>query len=378
MKRSALVLLMLVLSAPAIAQTAAFPDIPIDHWAAAAVQRLKDLGILGGFPDGQFHGDRTITRYEEAAALDRALAKAREWVAAIPAGPQGPPGPPGPQGSPGRDGRSVLTGAGAPDPALGADGDFYVNRTVWAIYGPKTSGSWGSGTSLIGPQGPPGSGAELGTIQGTVIGLPKLVVLKFAGGSANQVPITWGTCMTFYACREPINIFMNGASGDEMRIGSHVPFARVYFNLLTFGSGAAKVTEYYNGTSWVTVSGLNDGTAQFTRSGWLSFTVPSTWPKSSIESSEALHWLRVRSTGTWTSKPLAKLIGIPVADALIQFRGATVWTTNSNALGDYGPSPQLPVGAYVVDFSALGWVDIQYLVPVTPGVSTWTIGPQGR
>ena len=42
------------------------------------------------------------------------------------------------------------------------DGDFYINTTTNTIFGPKTSGTWGSGTSLIGPQGPQGNTGATG------------------------------------------------------------------------------------------------------------------------------------------------------------------------------------------------------------------------
>ncbi len=68
-------------------------------------------------------------------------------------GSQGPQGIQGPQGV---AGFSVLNGAGAPGAGLGVDGDFYIDTSASNIYGPKTAGSWGSPTSLIGPQGPVG------------------------------------------------------------------------------------------------------------------------------------------------------------------------------------------------------------------------------
>lgn len=71
-------------------------------------------------------------------------------------GPQGPQGVQGPAGPAGADGRTVLSGAGAPAGALGSNGDFYIDTSVWQIYGPKTAGSWGSPTSLVGPAGPEG------------------------------------------------------------------------------------------------------------------------------------------------------------------------------------------------------------------------------
>ena len=50
-----------------------FPDVPKDHWAYSYVKSLADRGLLEGYPDGEFKGDRTMTRYEFAAIIYRAL-----------------------------------------------------------------------------------------------------------------------------------------------------------------------------------------------------------------------------------------------------------------------------------------------------------------
>lgn len=50
-----------------------FPDIPQNHWAYDYVRALAGNGILEGYPDGSFHGDRPMTRYEMAALIYRAL-----------------------------------------------------------------------------------------------------------------------------------------------------------------------------------------------------------------------------------------------------------------------------------------------------------------
>lgn len=54
------------------------------------------------------------------------------------------------------DTNTILNGVGAPSAGLGDDGDFYIDTAANEIYGPKTAGAWGSGTSLIGPTGPAG------------------------------------------------------------------------------------------------------------------------------------------------------------------------------------------------------------------------------
>ena len=56
-------------------QTAMFPDVPENHWAYEYVKGLCEQGIIDGYPDGNFNGNRSMTRYEFAAMLYRALAK---------------------------------------------------------------------------------------------------------------------------------------------------------------------------------------------------------------------------------------------------------------------------------------------------------------
>ncbi len=65
-------LIVLVFSAFAFANP--FVDVPADHWAYDAVQSLAAKGIIVGYPDGTFGGNRTMTRYEFAEAIAKALA----------------------------------------------------------------------------------------------------------------------------------------------------------------------------------------------------------------------------------------------------------------------------------------------------------------
>ena len=62
------------LSVPAMAQTG-FPDVKDSHWAADSVNRLKLSGLVHGFKDGEYKGDRTMTRYEMASAVYAIYAK---------------------------------------------------------------------------------------------------------------------------------------------------------------------------------------------------------------------------------------------------------------------------------------------------------------
>lgn len=86
---------------PAMAQQAPdkFPDVPEDHWAYKAIDSLRAKGIVIGYPDGQYRGKRTMSRYEFAVAIDRALKS-------LPAGPQGPMGDKGAMGDKGERGEA--------------------------------------------------------------------------------------------------------------------------------------------------------------------------------------------------------------------------------------------------------------------------------
>ena len=50
-----------------------FPDVPENHWAYDYVATLAGNGVIVGYPDGQFSGDRMMTRYEMAALIYRAM-----------------------------------------------------------------------------------------------------------------------------------------------------------------------------------------------------------------------------------------------------------------------------------------------------------------
>lgn len=65
----------------------------------------------------------------------------------------GPAGPTGLTGSTGLTGTSMLNGTGVPSAGLGNNGDFYIDVTAKFLYGPKASGAWPAGNSIVGPAG---------------------------------------------------------------------------------------------------------------------------------------------------------------------------------------------------------------------------------
>jgi len=73
-------------------------------------------------------------------------------------GPQGPQGTAGTNGTNGTNGNTILFGTVTPsNTSTGVDGNFYINTSTYVLYGPKTSGVWGTGVSLMGA-GVPGGG----------------------------------------------------------------------------------------------------------------------------------------------------------------------------------------------------------------------------
>lgn len=56
-----------------MSSAATLVDVPQGHWAADAVQKLTDAGLIQGYPDSTFKGDRPMTRYEYALIVSRLL-----------------------------------------------------------------------------------------------------------------------------------------------------------------------------------------------------------------------------------------------------------------------------------------------------------------
>jgi len=86
MKKGLIVTLALVfvlgIAGSAFAAANPFTDVPAKHWAYDAVSKLQKAGIVDGYGDGTFRGDRTMTRYEMAQIVAKAMAKSDKADAA--------------------------------------------------------------------------------------------------------------------------------------------------------------------------------------------------------------------------------------------------------------------------------------------------------
>ena len=118
MNRTLLIVAMaLLIAVPCFAQSSPADTVPFDHWAYDAVQQLVDAGIIIGYPDGTFKGDRAMTRYEFAMAISRLLTQIPEMEEL-----RGPQGEQGPAGAAGADAGAGAAGEQGPQGEQGPAG----------------------------------------------------------------------------------------------------------------------------------------------------------------------------------------------------------------------------------------------------------------
>lgn len=75
MSKRTLLLLAVAMSFATVTAANPFADVPSNHWAYDSVEKLSKIGVIEGYEDGNFRGDRVMTRYEMAQIIARALSK---------------------------------------------------------------------------------------------------------------------------------------------------------------------------------------------------------------------------------------------------------------------------------------------------------------
>jgi len=79
--------------------------------------------------------------------------------------------------------------------------------------------------------------------------------------------------------------------GEYIYIGYRKKFKDIYAELKTVGTSNVGIFEYYNGTSWVEIPGINDDTRSMKRSGFIKYDNPSDWAQIEVESN-TLYFIR--------------------------------------------------------------------------------------
>ncbi|WP_444337459.1 S-layer homology domain-containing protein, partial [Phascolarctobacterium succinatutens] len=76
MKKSLVLAMAIALGVTASAYAAnPFSDVPAGHWAYDSISKLAAAGVIDGYGDGTFGGDKLMTRYEMAQIVAKAMAK---------------------------------------------------------------------------------------------------------------------------------------------------------------------------------------------------------------------------------------------------------------------------------------------------------------
>lgn len=76
--------------------------------------------------------------------------------------------------------------------------------------------------------------------------------------------------------------------GDSLYVGAGVMFNNVYINFAVPGSGITGTWQYWNGTTWANLS-VTDNTSNLTKSGSITFTVPSDWQATAVNNQLAFY-----------------------------------------------------------------------------------------
>jgi len=213
-----------------------------------------------------------------------------EWLTSL----EGADGATGAAGADGSDGKTILNGTTDPGAGTGVDGDFYLNTTSSTLFGPKSGGAWGAGTSLIGATGATGPAGADGAAGGFTnrLGDTKdggIIFYLYIGTDGNEHGLivhpnesigTWGSSGLVGADRSEDGAYntplMNGTAKtyvDGLGAGWYIPsidelsllwHARFHVNkAIRAGSGTLlsttanywSSTEYYSSTAFGFVNG---------------------------------------------------------------------------------------------------------------------------
>ncbi|HBI33910.1 MAG TPA: hypothetical protein DEA43_03635 [Candidatus Moranbacteria bacterium] len=128
---------------------------------------------------------------------------------------------------------------------------------------------------------------------------------------------------------------------NTMYVGYEEAFDQINFVFSTPGSGITKVWEYWNGSSWATLS-VTDGTNSFSTNGQILFTPPSNWSRKIINNSRSKYFVRCRITAVTTNPITSSVKGdnwLRGAGNLLRGWDSTSGTVVNSGELKYNPSP---------------------------------------
>ena len=132
---------------------------------------------------------------------------------------------------------------------------------------------------------------------GTLINvLSHCLIIGKVFSTANDSSFNDNTTEARLAGGTAFTLFPTPGTSDRTYIGHSVRFTQVIVDVQTASSGQTLVWEYWNGTAWSTLT-VTDGTSGFTVDGTVTWTAPTNWATTAVNSS-TLYWIRVRFTGS--------------------------------------------------------------------------------
>lgn len=182
----------------------------------------------------------------------------------------------------------------------------------------------------------------------------------------------------------PFQTATPGAATDACFIGMTSKFGRAKFSLSTLGTSVAGFTvEYWNGSAWVAVTGLTDGTTGLTASGTMTWTIPSDWATTALNGITC-YWLRLRYT-SYGVMPIAQYCtvtgwtqkyGPTTNEIAYQQGGGTLFfldvedNSTSNSQGGTGAPTARDARVYAYETMTAVKTGTQ-MTPVTGTISVW-------
>jgi hypothetical protein len=111
----------------------------------------------------------------------------------------------------------------------------------------------------------------------------------------------WSICANYTA--NPVTV------SDRLLIGYQVPFDTVNINVQTARSGGTVTWQYWNGSSFSSLTLASDTTSGLTASGTAKFLPPSDWVPHVVNGSRSKYWVQITVSGAGTNPKLAKVYG---------------------------------------------------------------------
>lgn len=143
---------------------------------------------------------------------------------------------------------------------------------------------------------------------------------------------------------------LENPSDDIFYVGLDHKFATMFFDIVTAGAGVTLVPEYWDGSSWTALT-VTDNTSDLTTDGTVTFTAPTDWETTAVNS-QTKYWVRFSSSTQVTTAPTAYSVS-PTTGSRFSVLAQSGDTTNPslyvNDIGNVGigtntPSTKLSIG----------------------------------